>query len=134
MSLILTKNGINVEHEYPIIYDYLDSFGEGFKNRGAKGQHWTNLRAAGSHLKNSGSFRNQTHDLQFWFSLDHYQDHFSSKSCQGLVLHLRRDNFRVFFNEVVSKPFKIEPLKRCDTRYFIFKDPILKFRKPYKLF
>ncbi len=45
LYVLLTKNGINVENEYPIIYDYLDSFGEGFKKRGAKGQHWTNLRA-----------------------------------------------------------------------------------------
>ncbi|WP_051205547.1 class I SAM-dependent DNA methyltransferase [Salinimicrobium xinjiangense] len=43
--IILTKNGVNVEKDYPIIYKYLNSFGEGFKNRGAKGQHWTNLRA-----------------------------------------------------------------------------------------
>jgi adenine-specific DNA-methyltransferase len=26
------------------IYEYLDSFGEEFKNRGAQGDHWTNLR------------------------------------------------------------------------------------------
>lgn len=45
LYLLLTKNGIDVENEYPNIYDYLDSFGEGFKRRGAKGQHWTNLRA-----------------------------------------------------------------------------------------
>jgi len=45
LYVLLTKNGINVEHEYPNIYDYLDNFGEGFKKRGAKGQHWTNLRA-----------------------------------------------------------------------------------------
>ena len=45
LYVLLTKNGIDVENEYPNIYDYLDSFGEGFKRRGAKGQHWTNLRA-----------------------------------------------------------------------------------------
>lgn len=45
LYVLLTKNGIDVEHEYPNIYDYLDNFGEGFKKRGAKGQHWTNLRA-----------------------------------------------------------------------------------------
>jgi len=45
LYLLLTKNGINIELDYPIIYEYLDSFGEGFKKRGAKGQHWTNLRA-----------------------------------------------------------------------------------------
>jgi len=42
--LLLTKNGINVPRDYPTIYEYLDSFGEEFKNRGAQGDHWTNLR------------------------------------------------------------------------------------------
>jgi tRNA1(Val) A37 N6-methylase TrmN6 len=45
LYVLLTKNGIDVENEFPTIYDYLDKFGEGFKRRGAKGQHWTNLRA-----------------------------------------------------------------------------------------
>ncbi len=43
--ILLTKNGIDVKKEYPVIYEYLDSFGDGFKKRGAKGNHWTNLRA-----------------------------------------------------------------------------------------
>jgi hypothetical protein len=43
--ILLTKNGIDVEKDYPAIFKYLDSFGENFKNRGAKGIHWTNLRA-----------------------------------------------------------------------------------------
>ena len=43
--ILLTKNGVNVEREYPIIYNYLASFGNNFKMRGAQGQHWTNLRA-----------------------------------------------------------------------------------------
>jgi len=43
--ILLTKNGIDVKNEYPTIYEYLDSFGDGFKKRGAKGNHWTNLRA-----------------------------------------------------------------------------------------
>jgi hypothetical protein len=43
--ILLTKNGIDVKEEYPAIYEYLDSFGDGFKKRGAKGNHWTNLRA-----------------------------------------------------------------------------------------
>ncbi len=30
---------------YPAIFGYLDSFGDTFKKRGAKGNHWTNLRA-----------------------------------------------------------------------------------------
>ncbi len=43
--ILLAKNGINVERDYPEIYEHLDSFGDRFKNRGAQGQHWTNLRA-----------------------------------------------------------------------------------------
>lgn len=43
-KLLLTKNGIDVK-EYQAIYHHLDSFGDSFKNRGAKGKHWTNLRA-----------------------------------------------------------------------------------------
>lgn len=43
--VILAKNGINIKNDYPVIYDYLDSFGDKFKNRGAKGQDWWNLRA-----------------------------------------------------------------------------------------
>jgi len=45
LYVLLTKNGINIEHDYPDIYEHLDAFGEKFKKRGAKGQHWTNLRA-----------------------------------------------------------------------------------------
>ncbi len=43
--ILLTKNGINVKKDYPRIYEYLLSFGDKFINRGAKGEHWTNLRA-----------------------------------------------------------------------------------------
>ena len=43
--ILLTKNGVNVEGDYPDIYEHLESFGDKFKNRGAQGQHWTNLRA-----------------------------------------------------------------------------------------
>ncbi len=43
--ILLSKNGVNVERDYPDIYEHLESFGDGFKNRGAQGQHWTNLRA-----------------------------------------------------------------------------------------
>lgn len=43
--IILTQNGINVEKEYPTIYKYFDELGDKFKSRGAKGKHWTNLRA-----------------------------------------------------------------------------------------
>jgi len=42
--ILLTKNGINVRRDYPTIYEYLESFGEEFKTRGAQGSHWTNLR------------------------------------------------------------------------------------------
>lgn len=43
--ILLTKNGIDVEQEFPTIFKYFDSLGARFKSRGAKGQHWTNLRA-----------------------------------------------------------------------------------------
>ena len=43
--ILLAKNGVNVERDYPDIYEHLDSFGNKFKNRGAQGQHWANLRA-----------------------------------------------------------------------------------------
>ena len=43
--ILLAKNGVNVERDYPDIYEHLDSFGDKFKKRGAQGQHWTNLRA-----------------------------------------------------------------------------------------
>ena len=43
--ILLAKNGVNVERDYPEIYQHLESFGDKFKNRGAQGQHWTNLRA-----------------------------------------------------------------------------------------
>ena len=43
--ILLTKNGVNVQRDYPDIYEHLESFGDKFRNRGAQGQHWTNLRA-----------------------------------------------------------------------------------------
>ncbi len=43
--ILLSQNGVNVERDYPDIYEHLESFGDRFKNRGAQGQHWTNLRA-----------------------------------------------------------------------------------------
>ena len=43
--ILLTKNGVNVQRDYPDIYEHLQSFGDRFRNRGAQGQHWTNLRA-----------------------------------------------------------------------------------------
>lgn len=43
--ILLTRNEIDVKKDYPDVYTYLDEFGDKFKNRGAKGRHWTNLRA-----------------------------------------------------------------------------------------
>ena len=43
--ILLTKNGIDVKKDYPDIFDYFNSLDDKFKSRGAKGQHWTNLRA-----------------------------------------------------------------------------------------
>ena len=43
--ILLTRNGIDVEKDYPVLYEYFDSLGKKFKKRGAKGKHWTNLRA-----------------------------------------------------------------------------------------
>ena len=43
--IILAKNGVDVERDYPDIFEHFESFGDKFKNRGAQGQHWTNLRA-----------------------------------------------------------------------------------------
>ncbi len=43
--IILSKNGIDIKKNYQGIYDHLESFGTKFKSRGAKGEHWTNLRA-----------------------------------------------------------------------------------------
>jgi len=45
LYLIAAENGVNVERDYPAIYGHLDSFGEEFRNRGAQGQSWWNLRA-----------------------------------------------------------------------------------------
>lgn len=45
LYILLTKNGVNVKKDYPDIYRHLGSFGEKFKSRGARGTHWTNLRA-----------------------------------------------------------------------------------------
>jgi adenine-specific DNA-methyltransferase len=45
LYILLTKNGINVQKDFPDIYNYFDSFGSEFKKRGAQGKHWTNLRA-----------------------------------------------------------------------------------------
>lgn len=44
LFVFATKDGINVEQDYPAIYKHLDAFGKEFKERGAKGKHWSNLR------------------------------------------------------------------------------------------
>jgi hypothetical protein len=45
LYIILYKNGVNIKKDYPTIFSYFNSPGSSFKKRGAKGQHWTNLRA-----------------------------------------------------------------------------------------
>lgn len=45
LYILLTKNGIDVKNEYPDVYKHLESFGDNFKSRGARGNHWSNLRA-----------------------------------------------------------------------------------------
>ena len=45
LYIILAKNGVDVPRDFPDIYKHLSSFGDAFRNRGAKGRHWTNLRA-----------------------------------------------------------------------------------------
>ncbi len=45
LYILLAKNGVDVKSDYPVLYDYFDSLGDKFKKRGAKGKHWTNLRA-----------------------------------------------------------------------------------------
>jgi hypothetical protein len=43
--LILAKNGVNIQKDYPAIFQHLNGFGDTFKRRGAQGQNWWNLRA-----------------------------------------------------------------------------------------
>ncbi|MDE3256336.1 MAG: Eco57I restriction-modification methylase domain-containing protein [Gemmatimonadota bacterium] len=43
--ILLARNGVNIRRDYPQIYKHFESFGGKFKNRGARGKHWTNLRA-----------------------------------------------------------------------------------------
>ncbi len=45
LYLLITKNGVDIPSNYPAIFNHLNSFGEHFKVRGARGKHWTNLRA-----------------------------------------------------------------------------------------
>ena len=43
--IILSKNGIDLPKSYPDLAKHLESFGDKFKKRGAKGKFWWNLRA-----------------------------------------------------------------------------------------
>ena len=43
--LILAKNGIDIEKDYPTLVPHFRSFGEKFRERGAQGKTWLNLRA-----------------------------------------------------------------------------------------
>ncbi len=43
--ILLARNGVNVRRDYPEIYSHFESFGGKFRSRGARGKHWTNLRA-----------------------------------------------------------------------------------------
>lgn len=43
--LILSKNGVNLPRDFPILGNHLETFGSKFKQRGAQGQEWWNLRA-----------------------------------------------------------------------------------------
>lgn len=51
-SIIYSHNGsktnnvdeINVKDDYPIIYEYLEKFGDAIKNRPSQGKHWSNVQ------------------------------------------------------------------------------------------
>jgi adenine-specific DNA-methyltransferase len=43
--LILSKNGVNLPKDYPILAAHLEQFGTKFRQRGAQGKNWWNLRA-----------------------------------------------------------------------------------------
>ena len=45
LHLIAARNGVNIKRDYPAIFQHFDSFGHGFRSRGAKGRQWWNLRA-----------------------------------------------------------------------------------------
>lgn len=44
LNIILTKNGVNVELDYPIIYEYLNQYKDRLETRQDQGENWTNLR------------------------------------------------------------------------------------------
>ncbi|MCC5804919.1 MAG: Eco57I restriction-modification methylase domain-containing protein [Opitutales bacterium] len=43
--LILSRNGVNLPRDFPLLAQHLKSFGSGFISRGAQGESWWNLRA-----------------------------------------------------------------------------------------
>ncbi len=43
--LILSKNGVDLPRNFPLLADHLKSFGTKFLSRGAQGENWWNLRA-----------------------------------------------------------------------------------------
>ncbi len=43
--LILSKNGVNLPRDFPLLAEHLKSFGSSFLSRGAQGENWWNLRA-----------------------------------------------------------------------------------------
>jgi len=45
LFLIVTRNGINVPKDYPVIFDHLSKFKEPLIKRADQGEHWYNLRA-----------------------------------------------------------------------------------------
>jgi adenine-specific DNA-methyltransferase len=45
LYLIVSQNGIDIENDYPSIYNHLNSFGNKVKIRSDQGQKWYNLRA-----------------------------------------------------------------------------------------
>ena len=42
--ILLVSNGVDVPNDYPSLMPHFESFGSKFRDRGAKGSHWTNLR------------------------------------------------------------------------------------------
>lgn len=44
LNIILTKNGVNVERDYPTIFEYLTQFEDRLKRRQDQGETWLNLR------------------------------------------------------------------------------------------
>lgn len=109
--LILSKNGVNLPKESRELTKHLEGFGDDFKNRGAQGQNWWNLRACsfyddfekdrvvwieltnkprfavcrkGVYLLNTAYFLLPTSD----FSADFLVGYFNSKACEFYVANV----------------------------------------------